>query len=331
MKKIFRYFLVMIMVFVVVPTSKIEAYDKLDNTSDLGNEYSNNFGIQTDVEGIVKDNNGNYAIANVDDLSGKEIYIPVGKIDIPITSNDSITLIENIEGIEIETRNAAIELAYEILTADERIDNTPYIISIFSPSITNNTRSTSYATYDGHRMKIEVVSADRHVGYETIASGTSFENTAKAITSIIVDGVVDYAVGNVSNIFGAGKTLLSSILSDANVNTVYGKSENECQIKMRYNHTVKYTYGERTPNKGDWASGLVSFSSTINEVGVTYDFYSNSTRLLSGDFIIPINAPLYSEHYRGENNLKTAWLNINHPYNDSEIIVRIGKTRFVLS
>ena len=319
------------MVFVVVPTSKIEAYDKLDNTSDLGNEYSNNFGIQTDVEGIVKDNNGNYAIANVDDLSGKEIYIPVGKIDIPITSNDSITLIENIEGIEIETRNAAIELAYEILTADERIDNTPYIISIFSPSITNNTRSTSYATYDGHRMKIEVVSADRHVGYETIASGTSFENTAKAITSIIVDGVVDYAVGNVSNIFGAGKTLLSSILSDANVNTVYGKSENECQIKMRYNHTVKYTYGERTPNKGDWASGLVSFSSTINEVGVTYDFYSNSTRLLSGDFIIPINAPLYSEHYRGENNLKTAWLNINHPYNDSEIIVRIGKTRFVLS
>ena len=319
------------MVFVVVPTSKIEAYDKLDNTSDLGNEYSNNYGIQTDVEGIVKDNNGNYAIANVDDLSGKEIYIPVGKIDIPITSNDSITLIENIEGIEIETRNAAIELAYEILTADERIDNTPYIISIFSPSITNNTRSTSYATYDGHRMKIEVVSADRHVGYETIASGTSFENTAKAITSIIVDGVVDYAVGNVSNIFGAGKTLLSSILSDANVNTVYGKSENECQIKMRYNHTVKYTYGERTPNKGDWASGLVSFSSTINEVGVTYDFYSNSTRLLSGDFIIPINAPLYSEHYRGENNLKTAWLNINHPYNDSEIIVRIGKTRFVLS
>lgn len=331
MKKIFRYFLVMIMVFVVFPTSKIEAYDKLDNTSDLGNEYSNNFGIQTDVEGIVKDNNGNYAIANVDDLSGKEIYIPVGKIDIPITSNDSITLIENIEGIEIETRNAAIELAYEILTADERIDNTPYIISIFSPSITNNTRSTSYATYDGHRMKIEVVSADRHIGYETIASGTSFENTAKAITSIIVDGVVDYAVGNVSNIFGAGKTLLSSILSDANVNTVYGKSENECQIKMRYNHTVKYTYGERTPNKGDWASGLVSFSSTINEVGVTYDFYSNSTRLLSGDFIIPINAPLYSEHYRGENNLKTAWLNINHPYNDSEIIVRIGKTRFVLS
>lgn len=321
----------MIMIFVVVPTSKVEAYDKLDSTSDLGNEYSNNFEIQTNVEGIVKDNNGNYAIANVDDLSGKEIYIPVGKIDIPITSNDSITLIENIEGIEIETRNAAIELAYEILTVDERLDNTPSIISIFSPSIMNNTRSTSYATYDGHRMKIEVVSADRHVGYETIASGTSFENTAKAITSIIVDGVVDYAVGNVSNIFGAGKTLLSSILSDANANTVYGKSENECQIKMRYNHTVKYTYGERTPNKGDWASGLVSFSSTINEVGVTYDFYSNSTRLLSGDFIIPINAPLYSEHYRGENNLKTAWLNINHPYNDSEIIVRIGKTRFVLS
>ena len=331
MKKILRNFLVMIMIFAVVPTSKIEAYDKLDSSGDLKDEYLNNFKIQTDVEGIVKDDNGNYAIASVDDYSGNETYIPVGKIDVPITSNDSIALIRNIEGIEMETKNSAIKLAYEILTEDEQIDNKSSTISIFSPSIINNTRNISYASYDGHRMKIEVVSADRHIGYETIASGTSFENTAKAITSIIVDGVVDYAVGNVSNIFGAGKTLLSSILSDANVNTVYGKSENECQVKMRYKHTVKYTYGERTPNKGDWSCGLVSFSSTINEVGVTYDFYSNSTRLLSGDYIIPINAPLYSEHYRGENNLKTAWLNINHPYNDSEIIVRIGKTRFVLS
>lgn len=331
MKKILRNFLVMIMIFAVVPTSKIEAYDKLDSSGDQKDEYLNNFKIQTDVEGIVKDDNGNYAIASVDDYSGNEIYIPVGKIDVPITSNDSIALIRNIEGIEMETKNSAIKLAYEILTEDEQIDNKSSTISIFSPSIINNTRNISYASYDGHRMKIEVVSADCHIGYETIASGTSFENTAKAITSIIVDGVVDYAVGNVSNIFGAGKTLLSSILSDANVNTVYGKSENECQIKMRYNHTVKYTYGERTPNKGDWASGLVSFSSTINEIGVTYDFYSNSTRLLSGDYIIPMNAPLYSEHYRGENNLKTAWLNINHPYNDSEIIVKIGKTRFVLS
>lgn len=331
MKKILRYFLVMIMIFAVVPTSKIEAYDKLDNSNDLDNEYLNNFRMQTDVDGIVKDNYGNYAIVNFDDYSGREIYLPVGKIDIPITSNNTISLIENIEGIETETKDAAIKLAYEILTTDEQLDNETSIISIYSPSVMNNARNASYASYDGHRMKIEVVSADRHIGYETIASGTSFENTAKAITSIIVEGVVDYAVGNVSNIFGAGKTLLSSILSDANVNTVYGKSENECQIKMRYNHTVKYTYGERTPNKGDWASGLVSFSSTINEIGVTYDFYSNSTRLLSGDYIIPMNAPLYSEHYRGENNLKTAWLNINHPYNDSEIIVKIGKTRFVLS
>lgn len=330
MKDIIKNLVLVITVSIVFPINYISAEEL---------EAKNNGFMQENVyekreyynEDIIKDSSGNYFIVIIDSKTKTKNYIPVGKIDIKLSSHDSIYLFDNIEGLEPETKKTAINLANNLLEDSKNLKNYTPVISLFSPELLSDTRAISYGTYDGHNMKIEIVYADRHIGYKTIAKGMSFENTTKAITSIVVEGVVDYVVSNVSNIFGIGKTLFSAILSDANANTFYGSSNNECQIKIRYNTSVKHTYGERTPNKGDWATGLVSFSSTIEELGVTYDFYSNNTRLHKGDIIIPMNSPLYSEHYRGENNLKTAWLNINHPYNDSEISIKIGNTRFVLN
>ena len=58
--------------------------------------------------------------------------------------------------------------------------------------------------------------------------------------------------------------------------------------------------------------------------------YVDNERKACGDFDIFMDASIYSEHYLGEDNLETAWLNINHPHSDNGITVYIEATTFEL-
>ena len=158
----------------------------------------------------------------------------------------------------------------------------------------------------------------------------SFENTAKAIMGFSIEKIFSYTGKTLSAIFGSGVTLLDAILSDAKAMNVYGTSENDVQLKIRYTQMMKHTYAERTPNSGDLAIGCVSFAATIKQCLFTYDFYDNYKREKYGDFSISMNSTIYSANYRGENNLRTAWLNIGHPFNDPQISIKMGNKWFHL-
>lgn len=331
MKKISLLLAILMIMTVVSPSAM--AIEGMQYEA-MQSKYAKQYVVKTDVEGIVEDANGNYAMVTTNISNDVKTYTPVGRQDFLLTSQESINEIKNMEGIEDETKNTIIQLAQDIQMNKKCDCDECNTVSVYSPDLlpVAQTRASSiqYDEYDGHRMKIEIVSADAHIGYDRIASGMSFENTVGAITGIVADSALDFVLGDLSNIFGTGVTLLQAILGDAGATTVYGKSENECQLKMRYSYTIKHTFAERTPNSGDWALGCLSQSATIDQCLFTYDFYENSKRNFQGDIIVNMKAPIYSEHYLGQNNMKTAWLNINHPYSDSGITVTVGKTHFVL-
>ncbi len=326
-------FLLAVVFFLTVASPSAKAIDQMKYNS-LQSRYAKQYVIETGIEGIVQDINQNYAMVITKSEGGPQTFIPVGKQDIVLTSQESLNMLEYLEGVEDETKETIIRLAQERQMNTECDCDECNTVSIFSPGLLPtsqaNAPSITYEEYNGHRMKIEIVSGDSHVGYETIAYGMSFENTAAEIVSIGIDLTLEALDMSKLTLFAGAVSLLDAILEDASANTVYGTSSDEAQVKLRYDYTVKHTYAERTPNAGDWAVGCVSQSATITQALYTYDVYVDNERKACGDFNIFMDASIYSEHYLGEDNLETAWLNINHPHSDNGITVYIEATTFEL-
>lgn len=326
-------FLLAVVFFLTVASPSAKAIDQM-KYNDLQSRYAKQYVIETGIEGIVQDINQNYAMVITKSQGGPQTFIPVGKQDIVLTSQESLNMLENLEGVEDETKETIIQLAQERQMNAECDCDECNTVSIFSPDLlpTSQTNSTNtrYTEYNGHRMKIETVTGEQHAGYKTIASGMSFENTAAEIISIGIDASLKVLNLSKLNLFVGAVSLLDAILEDASANTIYGSSSNQAQAKFRYDYTIKHTYAERTPNAGDWAVGCVSQSVTITQALYTYDTYVDNRRSESGDIIMFMSAPIYSDHYLDEDNLETAWLNINHPYSDNGVTIHIEGTTFEL-
>lgn len=332
MKKISFILAFLMLVSVVSPSA--DAIEQLQNDA-VQSKYAEQYTIKTDVEDIVQDVNGNYAMVTTGIGGRSQTFVPVGRQDILLTSEESIDALRDLEGVEEETKNTVIQMAQDIQANKRCGCDECSTVSVYSPDLllAAQTRGTSisYDEYNGHRMKVEIVSAAGHAGFASIAKGMSFENTTKTITGFVIDKALSYTGKVLSTIFGAGLSLFDAILSDAKASNVYGSSQNDVQLQILYDSMVKHTYAERTPNAGDWAVGCVSFASTIEECFFRYNFYENYERTLTGNFTILMDTTIYSENYRRENNLRTAWLNIGHPFNDSTISVKIGGKWFHLT
>lgn len=323
-------FLLAALMSVVAVTPSASAIEQLQYSS-VQSRYAEQYVVKTDVEDIVQDINGNYAIVTTNDKYGTQTFVPVGRQDFLLTSEDSLEMLQNLEGIEEETKNTIIQMAQDIKVNGSCDCDECSTVSVYSPDLLPTTRgsSTDYDWYDGHRMKIEILTRDAHAGFVSIAKGAPLENTAMAIKGIVFDKALEYIGAPLDMIFGPGVTLLDAIYKDFNGIEIYGESKDDIQLQIEYTNMVKHTYAERTPGAEDWAVGCLSYAANITDCEFDYEFYKNDTRVFSGDVNTGNLGTLYSEHY-GDNNLRTAWLNIGHPYADDPIRVKVGNVNFNL-
>lgn len=315
---------VLVVVSVLPPASAAEAmrYNALQSI------YAQQYVMKTEVKDVVQDVNGNYAIVSTDNANNTQTFLPVGRYDVFLNSEDSVNSLRNIEGLGQELINDVVEMAQRAEVNGEDAA----MISVYSPALLpENQSNSSYEYYDGNRFKIELLSFDRHTDFASLASGTNIVSTLSSITNVAISiaGIFKTSVG----IFGAGMTLLSEIYEQEQINNVYPSSNNSVVAKIRYTRTVKYTYGEMGYLSGDWRLGCVSSHVSISEYIFSYDFYKGGIRDVAGELMIFSNKgkafEISSENY-DSGYMQKAWANLFNPWIDGEITVKIGSKTFYL-
>jgi len=307
----------------------------------LQKEYVQQYCLETDVEGIVQDAEGNYAMVVTDMKVKSQELIPMGRQDVLLTSEDSVNALLNVEGVGQELKDDVMEMAQRAQAHEEYDGDNCNTISIYSPDLLSATQNVSpqYYDYNGHRMKVEIISADQDSGYVKLAQGSNLPSVIKGIIDVVIatisrESTVGTVVSNgiaYLSIFGAEVSLFTAILKHAGINQIYGTSSSKIETKLRWHYTRKYTYGELIPLSNEWRTGCVSSSATIEEYCFSYDLYNNNgQRIAKNDYIIKGNGILYSENY-ASTNLETAWLNLTHPWADDGISVKIGPLTFHLT
>lgn len=291
--------------------------------------YAQQYTIETDIESLMQDANGNYAMVIADEKPGSQTYIPVGRQDVLLTSEDSVGELQRIEGLGQQLKDDVVELAQYAQTHEEYDCDT---ISVYSPALlpaAQNSLPYYYDEYDGHRMKVEFIVGDAHAGFTTISSGTSLERVLSSITNVAIENGVSTVL---SAIFGPASSLIQVIYKHAAATNVTASSDNTVQAKIRFTYFRQYTYGELQHMSGNWLLGCVSSSVKIREYVFSYDFYtSGGQRRASGEVTIPrTNDNIHSQNYLS-GHLRTAWLNLSHPWIDDGIRVKIGSKYFNLT
>ncbi len=326
MKKI--SFLLIISVLITTIPNTASAAELLQYNA-IQRSYAQQYCMKTDVEGIFQDADGNYAMAVAGTNAKQHMLIPVGRHDVLLTSETSVNSLQSIEGVGQELKNDVIEMAQYAQTYKNYDCDDCSTVSIYSPDLLPMAQNVSYQYYDGHRMKIELLTGDRHAGFTPLVKGNNFKGVLSNIIDVVIDRGVD--IPERVSIFGAGVSLLKEILKHASANDVYPSSDNTAEAKIRYSYVRKYTYGELMHLSGDWMVGCMSTSATINEYIFSYDFYTNSgKREAAGEIFIFSNDTKYSENFVS-GHLKTAWLNLSHPWADNGISINIGPKTFKLT
>ena len=327
MKKISSILIISILISMILPTASAAELLRFDAQQ---REYAQQYCIQTSVNGIVQDADGNYAMVITDTGAKSQLLVPVGRQDVLLTSKASVNAVQSIDGLGQELKDDIIEMAQHAQTDEGCNCNECNTISIYSPELLPAAESYYYQYYDGHRMKVELITGDAHAGFTPLVKGNNFVGILSAIVGIVI------AVNNVDipkevSIFGAGVSLLQEIFEHASVNNVYPSSTNSVEAKIRFSYVHKYTFGELSHLSGDWLLGCVSSSATISEYIFSYDFYAdNGTRNAAGELYIWGNETIKTENF-DSGHLRTAWLNLTHPWHDGQIEIGIGPKTFVLS
>lgn len=288
--------------------------------------YAQQYTIETDIESLMQDANGNYAMVIADEKPGSQTYIPVGRQDVLLTSEDSVKKLQSIEGLGQELKDDVIEMAQYAQTHEEYDCNT---VSIYSPELLSDSNNgVYYRFYDGHRMKVEFTVSDFNTPFATIASGNSFERVLSSITNVALENGVSTVL---SAIFGPASSLMQAIYKDAAATNVSASSSNMVEVKIRGSRVRQYTFGELQHMSGNWLLGCVSSSVTIEEYVFSYDFYtSGGKRKAAGELNILKNQTINSQNYTS-GHTRTAWLNLSHPWVDEGIRVKIGNKYFNLT
>lgn len=326
MKKISLLLAISILITILPIASAAEflQYDALQH------KYAQQYCIETDVEGIVQDANGNYAMVDTDTKARSQMFIPVGRQDVLLTSEDSVKTLQSIEGLGQELKDDVVKLAKYAQAHKECACDDCNTVSIYSPDLLSTAQNVSYQYYDGHRMKVELITGDAHAGFVPLAKASNLE----AVLSAIVDvgfAVASEAVPKQVSLFMSGLSLMREIYKHANANNVFPSSSNSSEVKIRFSYVIKYTFGELAHLSGDWLLGCVSSSATVSQYIFSYDFYTEGgKRKVAGELYVLGSPPMYTTNFNS-GHLRTAWLNLSHPWHDGQIELIIGPKTFVLT
>lgn len=295
-----------------------EDINEVQIQSALAAEYQ----FSTEFNDIMQNSNGDYAFITQSQDDNTPILLPTGYVQVDLLDSDSVNAILENPNLSETIKDEISHMAVDAHPCSEC--DTCNLVSIFSPDLLPQTRSmdTSYHTYDGVQMKLEEISRDAHVGYESIGGGKKASTVWDGITNVLM-GVAGVFSKTVS-IFGVGYSLLDAIASESGATDVYPTASNDVQAKVRFSGVTRYTYAFIE----DWRLGCVSRYAYVNDIAFDYDFYENSVRNLSGNFTYLVNNFIETESYK--DHWAVARNNYQYVKVDDFITLKLGSKTFYL-
>lgn len=205
--------------------------------------------------------------------TGKEILIPVERIDADFSDVSSIlafSKLRNIPQVIIDDLNQNYE---NYLT----INDTEYVphVTLFAPISSASRVSTSpdYKTIDGFRMKTYQVNyKSQSTGWKNVKKGTKTKDTAKLVTDTIIAGMSlgSSPLTKTLSFFASGASALQNFLdyTALNQNQISGSTSDYFQMRFVFDKINQYTatdYGN--PGSEDYQVQLITYKVTIRQIG----------------------------------------------------------------
>ena len=296
----------------------------MNSEKNVQNSLKYQYRFDSNYSGVMKDANGNYALAvdMPDDTS--PVLLPVGYLQIDLLNPASVNKVLNHPNLSAEIKESVHNMAQSAEPCD-KCDNCN-IVSIFSPDLLAQTRSTttSYYTYDGTRMKVDRIERDSHTEYGTITSskGEEFMSLLNGISDVTlaVAGCFSLPI----SIFGAGVTVFNAIADHSSINTVSSVNSSQVQVRVLFHGITQYTYAYIE----DWRIGCVSHLAEVQKTQFDYILYDGDNRKCTNNFSVLVDRTVKTESY--DNHWAIARNNYHSPQVDNPIVYTIGSLEFIL-
>lgn len=306
--------------FLTVSAEAVSVYKENEMQRTLKQQYC----IASEHEGVFEDDEGNYALAVEVPNRTAPILMPVGYLQVDLLDQTSVDMVLNHTSLSESIKNSIRDMSR---TAKPCYDcDKCNLVSIFSPDLLPETRSTttSYYVYDGTRMKVDQIERDSHTEYGAFISGKGEEFSSKleGITGVLL-GVGGIFSTHVS-IFGVGLTLFDAIASCSGINGYGTINSSEVKSRVFFHGISRYTYAYIE----DWRIGCVSHSADIDAVEINYVLYDGDNFEKKGTRDILVNELIETESFN--NHWAVARNNYQDPKIDGSPMLKVGDAEFYL-
>ncbi len=225
---------------------------------------TNEYNIETEFEGIYKSSSGVYAMETASE-NGEE-YIPCGKLDINLKTEDDLNTLLNNDDITDEVKEAIKEI-YREITEDGRtyesitLFSTEFATDSLPPTASTNTIS-SYYTYNGAKMRSDrLITRNAGTKTRTIKSGSGTSSVAASIANIAV--TVASSANQYISFLASGISLLKDFNNTYGTTWVTMSSEDFLEVALTYDKIDQWTYRQVG---NEWHLGLVTQKATVTNI-----------------------------------------------------------------
>jgi hypothetical protein len=279
----------------------------------------NNVGLTQQISehaGVVQNSNGDYFL----NVNGQNVS--VGRLDVSLLDDEAVNAVLASASLSEEVKNEIREKTQLAKETNQDIVSTIFSADLISPRLRSG---VTYGTYQGHNMKTDRVDTQGvGTGFQEISQGSNTKNVANGIVNLILTGV---GLSNVPvSLVAAGKTLLDFFIDAVGSQFVAGSTTDKLQVKLFYDVSNQWTYGEYSNGSGDWRLGLYTQEVKLKTVGVYQYYYTAAYGGKENTTNKSVSATIRSPHFNDQ--YQTAWLNVNTPYSES-ISWKIGSKTFI--
>ncbi len=328
MKKFISVVLALCMLFALT-TSAFAADTKVNKTEETvspntiddelpqavrGNDTlsSKKYNIDTEFEGIKKSKDDCYAM--VVETADGEVNVPVGKLEIDLSSESDIEAVLSNEKIALEIKERLQE-RYEQAVECGNTDAKAVLFSeeLLPAEKEPNTRGSTYTTYKGARMRSDKIC---YTGLSTrtvtIKSGTGTKNTCSSVYDFIMTAAT---YEKHVSFFSTSITLFRAFMNAWGGEWVTGTTKDKSEMYIQYDNIDQWTYKQ----VGDeWRMGLCTQRATVTKIWAREYYWDvaknkgidwNNTRYVSIMHMSPDFSSPWAKAYQYAGNPYLEWMN----------------------
>lgn len=258
------------------------------------------YSLGTEFDSILQSPNGSYAMV-VD--SENCLSVPVGKLDIELNDSEAVEELCEMDNVSDEVKEYIKELSERVISTP---NNEDAVATLFSQDLLPQTRSTSYAYYNGMHMKNDQVYVyNISSPYILDVTGTTAKTAASSVyqISMFIGGLASPAVS-------LGGTLLS-LFQTAYGTVTSATATDFTQVRVVYDGVSQWTYGKY--DGVNWALGCASQRITIKQTEVFQQFVVNGVGRQQRKYTYP-NTVIKPSYF--EDPWSTAYYSLNSPRAD---------------